>query len=94
MTDGKLGMIRDVLSWPVPPERKLAHIGQIVKEQAAGVIAPRVAKPRKRAKRVTNRTTLWRELKRVAPARAAQIGYTSATSDKLQKALARVRKGK
>ena len=48
----------------------------------------------RRAKQATSRTTLWRELKRIAPERAAQIGYTSATSDKLQKALARMKKGK
>ncbi|NQT19603.1 MAG: hypothetical protein HQ592_07855 [Planctomycetes bacterium] len=94
MTNGKLTMIRDVLSWTMPPERKLAHISQIVEERPAGMMPPQAAKPKGPAKRAGSRAELWSELKRVAPRRAAQIGYTRATGAKIQRILAQVKKGK
>ncbi len=96
MTDGKLEMIRDVLSWRLPADGKLAHISEIVKEQPPEETAPKAAaaKPRKRAVRVGSRAALWRELKRVAPKQAEGIGYTRASTGEMQAILGKVKKGR
>lgn len=93
MTDGKLTMIRDVLNWPVPPEHKLAHISQIVEEPPPEEMPARAVKPGRPAEQAGSRAALWRELKRVAPRRAAQIGYTKATAARIIRALDQVKKG-
>ncbi len=93
MTDGKLTMIRDVLSWHIPPDRKLTHISQIVEERTPEKMPTRAVKPGRPAKQAGSRAMLWRELKRVAPRRAAQIGYTKATAARIIRALDQVKKG-
>ena len=99
MAKAEMDMIRDILDWPVPTERKLELIRQIAgrepQRQAAAAEAPataRKAKPRKRAM-ATRRSTLWKELKQVAPDKAAKTQYGSVTADDIQKLLDESRRG-
>jgi len=96
-------MIVDVLNWSISAEKKIEYLKMLLKEAApAQAAAPAKAAPAKAAKPkrkrkggtrpLTARVRLWQELKQVAPDRAAQVDYTTATAEQIQAILNEARK--
>ncbi|HUU69354.1 MAG TPA: hypothetical protein VM186_07510 [Planctomycetota bacterium] len=103
--DKQLQMIADVLNWPISAEKKINYLKMLLKESAPAPAAPKRAAPPKaappkaaRAKRrgrprmPTLRVRLWRELKQLAPEKAAGLDYTTTTAEKIQGILSEVKK--
>ena len=104
MAKASLDMIRDVLKWNLEAEEKLTFISRIVEGTAPAPtvkdeVAQKVpAKPRKTGRRRPTRSTrkvqLWAECKKADPEKVKSLNYTRATTQEMEKFLARVRKAK